>query len=85
MLFENEINGGHQTAEGHHVVPMERFSAEERRDDYGEDNQRHHFLNHLKLYERKRTTVVNEADAVGRYLAAIFKEGDAPREQDDCN
>jgi len=57
---------------------MERFSAEERCDDYGEDNQRHYFLNHLKLYERKRTTVVNEADAVGWYLAAILKEGDTP-------
>lgn len=67
------------------MVPMERFSAEERCDDYSEDNQRHHFLNHLKLYERKRTTIVNEADAVGWYLAAILKEGDTPREQDDCN
>ena len=67
------------------MVPMERFSAEERRDDYGEDNQRHYFLNHFKLYERKRTTIVNEADAVGWYLAAILKEGDTPREQDDCN
>ena len=60
-------------------------SPRKSRNDYGEDNQRHHFLNHLKLYERKRTTVVNEADAVGWYLAAILKEGDTPREQDDCN
>ena len=67
------------------MIPAQCLCFEKDQRKNGKDQQRNNFLNHLKLYERKRTTIVNEADAVGWYLAAILKEGDTPREQDDCN
>ena len=43
-----------------------------------EDSQRDALLNDLQLDEVKRTTVLDEAKTVGRYLTAVLEEGDAP-------
>lgn len=47
--------------------------------EYGEGD---HLLDHLELQQGEATTVPIEADAVGRYLEAIFEEGDEPADQD---
>ena len=44
------------------------------KDDEGDD-----FLNHLELHGSEAAV----ADAVGRYLEAVFEEGDAPAHDDD--
>ena len=49
-----------------------------------EDSQRDALLNDFQLDEVKRTTVLDEAETVGRYLTAVLEEGDAPREDDDA-
>ena len=36
------------------------------------------FLNHLQLHDVERSSVGAEAQAVGRHLTAILKEGNAP-------
>ena len=51
----------------------------------GKDDQRDTLLNHFQLYERERTAVALETNAVGRYLTTILKECDAPRKDDDAN
>lgn len=49
--------------------------------DVGNDakyGQRDTFLNNFELDEIKGTSILNEAKAVGWYLAAVFKKGNAP-------
>ena len=65
------------------MVPMQALALEEDVGDDGEDDEWHAFLYHLELYQGEGTTVVNEADAIGRHLAAIFKKGDGPTEYDN--
>ena len=50
-----------------------------------EYSQRDALLNDLQLDEVKRTTVLDKAKAVGRYLTAVLEEGDAPREGNDTD
>ena len=49
-----------------------------------EHGQRDAFLNDLQLNEVEGSAVLNEAETVGRNLTAVFKEGDAPREDNDA-
>ena len=48
--------------------------------DDGKDGQGDAFLNDFQLNEVERSAVALEAHSVGWNLAAVFKEGDAPRE-----
>ena len=57
------------------MIPMQRLALEEHRSEHGKDNQHNHFLNHLELHQRERTSVLHKADAVGRNLEKVFKEG----------
>lgn len=61
------------------MVPMQALSLE--KDIYydREHAEADTFLYDLQLYKRKRTAVANKTDAVCRHLAAILKQGDAPR------
>jgi len=63
---------------------MERLPLKEDVGHDGEDDERDALLDDLELHEAEGTAVALEADAVGRHLAAIFKESDAPRENDDA-
>ena len=62
---------------------MQRLALEEQGGEDGEDDERHHFLNDLELHQREGAAIAGEADAVGRNLARILEERDAPREEDD--
>jgi hypothetical protein len=45
------------------MIPMQRLALEEHRSEHGKDNQRNHFLNHLELHQRERTSVLHKTDA----------------------
>ena len=51
--------------------------------DNGKDHQRDALLDDLELDEVEGASIVDEADAVGRHLTAVFEEGNHPREGDD--
>ena len=67
------------------MVPMQALSLEEDVGDDGEDDERHALLNHLELHQVEGTAIIDESDSVGRYLTAVFKEGDGPAECDDSD
>lgn len=53
--------------------------------DDGEDDERYALLNHLELHQVEGTAIIDESDSVGRYLTAVFEEGDGPTECDDSD
>ena len=63
------------------MVPLEVERAKQHARNDGEYYERQCLLNHLELYERKRAAVVDESEAVGWHLAAIFKERDEPAQK----
>ena len=67
------------------MVPLERLALENEQDDDGEDRERDHFLDDFELHQGERAAVAVEADAVGRYGEAVFKESDAPRKKDHAD
>ena len=62
---------------------MQRFAFEKHGDEDGEDGERDDLLNHLQLHQREGPAVADKADAVGRHLTGIFRQGQKPRQQDD--
>jgi hypothetical protein len=44
-------------------------------------NKSDYFLHNFELNERERSSVPLKTDAIGWYLATVFKESDYPREQ----
>ena len=83
LLHEDEIDGSDEADECRSVVPMQALALEEQVGDDGEDDERHALLNPLELHQCEWTAVVDEAIAVGWHLAAVFKEGYRPTEDDD--
>lgn len=83
FLFEHEIDSCHKAKECCHVVPRKVLAFKENGDNYGEDDKRDYFLNNLELDEAERPAIVEQAHSVGWHLTHIFKEGYAPREEDD--
>lgn len=67
------------------MVPMERFSFEQRSDNDGEHHQRHSLLNHLELHQRIGSSIAIETNAIGRHGQTVFKEGDTPRKHNHTN
>ena len=66
------------------MVPVEVLPLEEDVGDDNEDDERDDLLNDLQLHQGERAAVSDEAYPVGRYLTAVFKEGDCPREEYDA-
>lgn len=84
LLFaEDEVDGQNQAEESGEVVPAQRIRAHEDQREDGEDRERDDLLDHLELPDREGTAEFGAADAVGRDLKAIFKQGDAPAQQHD--
>ena len=67
------------------MVPMQALSLEEDVGDDGEDDERYALLNHLELHQVEGTAIIDESNSVGRYLTAVFEEGDGPTECDDSD
>ena len=85
LFHEHQIDGTNDEEEGQNMVPMQMSALEHDVGNNTEYSQRDALLNDLQLDEVKRTTVLDKAKTVGRYLTAVFKEGDAPRENDNAD
>ncbi len=72
-FHEDEVDGGDEAEGGGGVVPVELLVLEDEVGDDGEDHQRDALLNDLELDEVEGASVVDEADAVGRHLTAVFR------------
>lgn len=83
LFSEYEIHRKHQEAEADEVVVGKTLRLEEQHGEQREDNQRDSLLNDLQLPEVERTAVLLEPDAVGGYLEAVFKECNAPTDEDN--
>ena len=82
-LHKDKIDGTDDEQECQDVVPMKVLTLEEDVGHNGKNGQRNALLNYFQLHKGERTTVADEAHAVGRYLTTILEEGDGPREDDD--
>src|SRR5262245_23204510 len=77
-FLEYEEDGGEDKGESYQIVPLQTlFEIKHRK--RAEDNECDHFLRHLQLGRRELIM----ADAVGRYLKAIFWQRDQPAYQND--
>ena len=85
LFHEHQIDGTNDEEEGQNVVPMQMGALEHDVGNDAEYSQRDALLNDLQLNEVKRATVLDEAKTVGRNLTAVFKEGNAPREDDNAD
>ena len=83
LFHKDEIDGSDEADECGKVIPMQALPLEEDVGDDGEDDERHALLYHFELYQIEWTAVVDESDAVGWYLTAVFEEGNRPTEGDD--
>ena len=84
-LSKHKINSGNEAEEGSDVVPVEGFALETKGHDDGEYYQGDDFLQNFELNQGEGAAVVQKADAIGGHLTHIFKQSDAPREEDDGN
>jgi hypothetical protein len=75
---EHEEGSGDEAGEGGKVVPVQAAAEVEDAKD-AEDGEGDHFLHDFELVRGEGA----DADAVGRHLEAVFKEGDAPADEDD--
>lgn len=64
------------------MIEAKSLVAEANERENSKDRKRYNFLYHFEFDERKRSTIVAKTYAVGRYLAAILKERNAPAYQD---
>jgi len=62
------------------MVPVEILMLEHDVGDHSKYREGNTFLNNFKLHQIERSTIPLKSHAVGRYLAAVFKKGNAPRE-----
>ena len=67
------------------MVPMQVSALEHDVGNDAEHSQRDALLDDLQLNEVEGASIFYEAQTVGRHLATILKEGDAPREDDDAD
>ena len=72
-FHEDEVDSRHKTEGCSGMVPVELLVLEDEVGNNGEDHQRDALLNDLELDEVEGASVVNEADAVGRHLTAVFR------------
>lgn len=65
------------------MVRADLFVPEHQQGEQGEDQQCNDFLDHLELDQGKGSAVLYVSDPVGRYLEAVFKQGNTPADEDD--
>jgi len=75
---EDKERSGDEADASSGVVPAQVFAEVEECED-GEDGERDDLLDHLELHGRES----GSADAVGGDLEQVFKEGNAPTDEDD--
>ena len=60
------------------MVPMKRLTLEEHCGKDSKYDEGNGLLDDLELHQRKRTSILVEADAVCRHLTTVLKKGQAP-------
>ena len=65
------------------MVPVQVCALKHDVGNDAEDGQRDTLLDDLQLDEAEGAAVIDKAQTVGRHLAAVLEEGNAPREYDD--
>ena len=83
-LHEHQIDGADDEQERQDVIPVEVVALEHDIGHDSEHSQRDALLYDLQLHQVEGSTIVNESQPIGRHLATVFEEGDAPREGDDA-
>ena len=66
------------------MIPMKLLPLEKNVGDDAEHNEGDDFLYDFQLHKRERSAVFDKANPVGRHLAALFEEGNCPREGNDA-
>lgn len=84
-FHEYEVDGTDDEQESQNVVPMKTLPLKQNVGHDSEHAQADALLDDFELDKRERTSVADKAHPVGRHLTAIFKEGDAPGEDDDTH
>lgn len=67
------------------MIPVQSLSLEEHGGKNREDNEGDDLLDDFQLHQSEGTAVIDESDAVGRYLTGVFEECDSPAEGYDAN
>ncbi len=67
------------------MVPFEWVALDKENGEKCKDHKRDNLLDDLKLPECEWTTELLTAEAVGRYLEAILKQGDTPADKYNGN
>lgn len=78
-FVEDAEHAGHDQEKAKQVIPLKLFLEIDGGERH-EYNKRDRFLHDLQLIAGPSFKV---ADAVGRHLEAVFKEGDQPTDEDD--
>ncbi len=84
-FLKYQINRHDEENESQQMVPFQTLALKHEMGDDGEDNQTYALLDDFELHQTEGTAVAVEAYAVGRHLAAVFEEGDSPREGYDTD
>lgn len=84
-FHEYEVDSTDDEQESQNVVPMKALPLKQDVGHNCEHAQADALLDDLELDKRERAAVADKAHSVGWHLTAIFKEGDAPGEDDDTH
>ena len=82
LLLKQEVNGQYQKRKTDQMIYPERLVLEKNKHEYGENGKRYRLLYDFQLPYIEWTAVPDKTNAIGWYLTAILKQGDAPAEQD---
>ena len=66
------------------MIPMKRFALEKDGGEHCKNGECDDLLDDFQLQERERSAIAHEANAVGRHLTGIFRQGNEPRKEDDA-
>src|ERR1700743_209587 len=83
LLLKDKIDRAYQQEKGGDVIPPKGKILEEDERKGSKDHQGDHFLDDLELQEIEGTALPLEADAIGRHLETILKEGNTPAQEND--
>jgi hypothetical protein len=84
VIHKHQIDSTDDEEEGQDMVPMQVSALEHDVGNDAEHSQRDAFLNDLQLNEVEGSAVLDKTQTVGGDLTAVFKEGDAPRKDNDA-
>ena len=85
LLQKDKEYSENQQSECYEMVPLQSLTLEKDSYQYREHCQGDNLLNDFELHQIERTAVAVKANPVRGHLSAVFKKGDAPREQNDQN